>query len=123
MKKLLTAIAIFATLTAAQADPQARLQSVEFDQAAVAGGQAVTARVVLAAPAQDQNTWVELRGSDPLHAPVAVRIPAGHKEVTFTVSTDPVDNAESARLVAGVNGHYLESGALAVNDGPQAATR
>ena len=123
MKKLLTAIAIFATLTAAQADPQARLEKVEFDTAAIAGGQAVTARVVLAAPAQDNDTWVELRGSDPLHAPMAVRVPMGQKEVSFSVSTDPVAGAEDARLIAGVNGHYLESGALAVGDAPRAATR
>lgn len=123
MKNLLTALLLFATVTAAQADPNARLDRIEFDRNAVVAGQTIEARVVLEAPAQDENTWVELRGSDSVQAPMAVRVPQGATEVTFLVSTNPVDGNENAHLLAGVNGHYMESGQLVLQGEVRAAQR
>ncbi len=123
MKNLLTALLLLATVTAAQADPNARLDRIEFERDAVVSGEAVQARVVLEAPAQDQDTWVELRGSDSVQTPMAVRVPQGAKEVTFLVTTNPVEGSENARLLAGVNGHYMESGQLVLNGQVRAAQR
>ena len=112
MKKYLAALAILATLGTAQADTQARLDRVELDSAKITAGQTLEGRIVLEEAARDQDTWVELRGSDGIHTPQAVRVPMGQKEVTFQVLTNPVEGTETATILAGVNGSYQESGQL-----------